>query len=97
MSIFDSIGDGFKKLGQAVLNGTRDANGAILRGLGKVVHVEGFTDDQLQQLPDGVTPSASWEKLSAALSEAERHALNIADDWENQKHVAEMLEKAAQN
>lgn len=95
MSIFDDIGDGLKKAGQAILNGTRDANEAILKGLGRVVHVEGFSDEQLQQLPDGVTPSASWAKLSAALADVERHAQDLADDWDNQKHVAAVLQKTA--
>jgi hypothetical protein len=95
VSIFDAIGDGFKKAGQAILNGARDANRAVLNGLGHVVHVEGFSNEQLQQLPDGVTPSESWAKLSAALADAERHAQDLADDWDNQKHVAAVLEKAA--
>lgn len=93
MSIFDDIGNGFKKVGQAILNGTDKVNGAILNGLGKVVHLEGFSDEELQQLPDGVTPSESWAKLSAALAEAEQHAQALADDWDNQKHVAALLEK----
>ncbi|NYH77355.1 hypothetical protein FHR84_000669 [Actinopolyspora biskrensis] len=95
MSIFDDIGNGFKKVGEAILNGNARVNGAIVNGLGKVLHVEGFSEDELQQLPDGVTPSESWAKLSAALAEAEQHAQVLAEDWDNQKHVAAVLEKAA--
>lgn len=96
MSIFDTIGDNFKKLGEAALKGARDSQIAILNGLGKVVHVEGFSDEELQRLPAGVTPSESWAGLSAALAEAERHALTLANDWDNQKHVAALLEEARQ-
>ncbi|SDQ17258.1 hypothetical protein [Actinopolyspora saharensis] len=96
MSIFDDIGNGFKKVGEAILNGDAKVNGAIVNGLRKVLHVEGFSEDELQQLPDGVTPSESWTKLSAALAEAEQHAQVLAADWDNQKHVAAILEKSAE-
>lgn len=95
MSIFDDIGDSIKKAGQAILNGTRDVNGAILNGLGHVIHAEGFTDEQLQQLPQGVTPSESWAGLSEALAEVERHLQALAEDWDNQQHVATALENTS--
>lgn len=92
MSIFDDIGAGLKKVLQAGM----EAQGKLTHAFGQLTHLEKFTADDLQQLPDGVTPSESWEKLSAALDEMQRHAQALLDDWENQKHVAELMRSKAQ-